>query len=119
MTNIDNVLEDYIVYSNQYDDTILSHLNDGEVHTWTYSDIPTLAEIVAKAHDHAVQRTTAAEAWGDLRERLVVAERRINGLTPAYDEEGRVRLSGKAEGVRLAISYVDEALRAARLRERG
>ena len=60
-----------------------------------------------------------AEALGELRVRLVVAERRIKELTPTYGEEERVRLSGKAEGVRLALSYVEEALRAARLREQG
>lgn len=49
----------------------------------------------------------------DLRDRLAAAADHLDSLAsqqPGYTEE-QGRLRGKAEGVRLVISYVDEALR--------
>lgn len=48
----------------------------------------------------------------DLRQRLAVAAGRLDALVDTYWESTeRVRVRGKAEGVRMALSYVEEALR--------
>lgn len=57
----------------------------------------------------------AAEALDALRERLVTAEQQLRELAPTFWESvERERVSGKAQGMQLALSYVDEI---ARLRE--
>lgn len=49
----------------------------------------------------------------DLRNRLSAADKELDGLSlDAGPVTERTRLQGKAEGVRLAISYVDDVLRA-------
>lgn len=54
----------------------------------------------------------AQQPLRDLRERLLIANQTltVDSLHASTDEE-HIRLSGKAEGVRLALSYVDEYLR--------
>lgn len=46
----------------------------------------------------------------DLRTRLVQADQtlRFDAEQPFHEDAERIRLRGKAEGVRLAISYLDE-----------
>lgn len=48
----------------------------------------------------------------DLRERLVKADAEIKALAADSDGPGRIaRLQGKSQGVRLALSYLDEVSR--------
>lgn len=48
-------------------------------------------------------------AWDDLRERLISAVDQIEALgRDSLDNERITRLYGKREGVKLALSYMDE-----------
>ena len=58
---------------------------------------------------------TPLPAWVPLEElvrRCRSAAKRLDDLVPDYSPDEQIRLKGKAEGVRLAISYIEEALRA-------
>lgn len=57
-------------------------------------------------------KNEAQEPLRDLRERMIrgYSELTIMSLHASTDEE-HLRLSGKAEGVKLALSYVEEMLR--------
>lgn len=58
------------------------------------------------------ERATESDVLRDLRDRLTKAASTLDASVDTYWEAAeRSRLRGKAEGVRLALSYVDEALR--------
>jgi len=66
----------------------------------------------AEAKVPAAKAEGAAEALDALRERLVAAEQRLRELAPTFWESvERERVSGKAQGMQLALSYVDEITR--------
>lgn len=54
-----------------------------------------------------------SEEIRDLRERLIKAKDELYKLERAtqYDEEHRIRLAGKREGVLLALGYTEEYMR--------
>lgn len=67
--------------------------------------------------DTTVKRILRAEERAlvitDLQERLIKADATLSEMStePGRDERSQARLSGKAEGVRLALSYVEEMIR--------
>jgi hypothetical protein len=67
----------------------------------------TRPETVASVFLDATKRATIAT----LADRLRTAAASLDDMLPVQDTEETARLSGKAEGVRLALSYVEEHLR--------
>ena len=73
-------------------------------------DGPTDA-MVDEAQNAETALIAALDAAADYRERLVQAVARLEGLAPNAQRFSPDRLRGKAEGVRLALSYLDEMTR--------
>jgi len=60
-----------------------------------------------------IKEQGAADFAGELRERLVDADQSLRNHIYTLDrtDTDRARIEGKAEGVRLAMSYLDEMTR--------
>lgn len=69
--------------------------------------------LAADGSGRAGRRVARDEVLADLRERFVKADAQLLALASkrSQSEEAKRRLEAKAEGVRLALSYLDEVTR--------
>jgi hypothetical protein len=99
----------------------MSAYTDADVQTcidWLYSamhddrQIPEMAENLLEDLAPAIAARAQAELVADLTERLKRADELLWKHSKETDGPNRTRLEGKANGVRLALSYVEEITRA-------
>lgn len=98
------------------EDITQAFVNVGNLPEWMQTvawgrDMSPLGELAAPVAQAAIDAAVTA-VLSDLRERLVKADAEIKALAADSDGPGRIaRLQGKSQGVRLALSYLDEVSR--------